>query len=396
MSIIRVGIKLQNVVPPREALADAFLRVMLIDELCDMVLDCCTPQTLVMLAQTCSDWNSRVCEYMRYRYKINHSLSHFFADPMAFRRIQYDTSSLISGMFALSFIGRYNWTVNQLDVYVPRYRVHPVVRFLLNSAYRYVPRAQQNSILRYELAGPTQTVRFQDGVRPLFCSGQHDRGVHAVYTFQKTLVTHDKETVLTIHIVESVDAPMHPILNLDSTVGMNIISYERAYSLYPRATFEEKKGLFLPNPGHRDIDGVREFTSYRWTLFNIVNTEVYPLFKTRSRWIDDGYSLKISLHRSRDERMTFTYSRPNAATHCTLADPARVTNFRLRYSVIGKAHHCFSAISSSALQNYYILHEDRLINALKLLYRHVLRDNYFNSRNEYGSNISYMNTAAFQ
>ncbi|THG92955.1 hypothetical protein EW026_g8134, partial [Hermanssonia centrifuga] len=40
-------------------------------------------------------------------------------------------------------------------------------------------------------------------------------------------------------------APMEVILNFHSSVVLNVIAWDTAYSLYPHATFERRLSLFL-------------------------------------------------------------------------------------------------------------------------------------------------------
>lgn len=77
-----------------------------------------TPGTAVKLAQTChAARDARTC-FNRRAFNINRHLGRFFNDPVAFRSLQAQTGTLVSGSSALQFFDREIYEGSDLDVYL--------------------------------------------------------------------------------------------------------------------------------------------------------------------------------------------------------------------------------------------------------------------------------------
>jgi hypothetical protein len=67
---------------------------------------------------------------------------------------------------------------------------------------------------------------------------------------------------------------------------MNVISYNRAYSLYPRTTFNERETLLTPrNPEHRDIrfHAIQKYKDRGWRVMQQPSLRNEPLYAPRAR-----------------------------------------------------------------------------------------------------------------
>lgn len=84
---------------------------------------------------------------------------------------------------------------------------------------------------------------------------------------------------------------------------MNVIAYDRAYALYPRATFEDHLSLYCKQVDDRDLSAIQKYKSRGWTIvhewptvdpFSLqpINRDIIPL---GPRWIGDKHSWSISL-----------------------------------------------------------------------------------------------------
>ncbi|EIN03389.1 hypothetical protein PUNSTDRAFT_139596 [Punctularia strigosozonata HHB-11173 SS5] len=378
MCLTPVSIRFSYNLPNPVVMHDRFMGVMRIDELCDMVLDRFTPASIAAFRKVNRDFRSRVLEYLRSRHRINRALSTFFEYPLSFRRVLYECSALLSGKFALSFIGRLRWDVRQLDIYVPRYRVDRLTMFLRGSGYQYSPFPGQRPNLLNELVRDWHPIQFDNkSGRPFLCPTERSRGVNAIFRMIKRL---DNGRRLTILIIESVDAAMRPILNMDCTIGMNILSHDRAYCAYPIGTFEAKAGLVMPQSEVIDGKGLRELWRHGWRLFDSASPFVEACFPDVSRWLDDKYSYTFDLCTPPNERSLFQL--PIRGTWRRLPDPLQVTNWRLRYSSSGLGFMCFSAVVSRSLANFYIIHDESLVRGMRRLFRAVLRDTWYTNHDE--------------
>ncbi|KIJ41624.1 hypothetical protein M422DRAFT_255242 [Sphaerobolus stellatus SS14] len=78
-------------------------------------------------------------EYRSYVYDINRLLRHFFSDPIAFRTLQAQTGTIISGSMAVQFFSGTIWTNSDLDLYVPPDSVTTVSKWMEAQSYVILP-----------------------------------------------------------------------------------------------------------------------------------------------------------------------------------------------------------------------------------------------------------------
>lgn len=91
---------------------------------------------------------------------------------------------------------------------------------------------------------------------------------------------------------------------------MNVISYDRAYSLYPYATLERRTGLTLPSPHPGATSLIAQYTARGWSFITDAQTLHDPKtctsswsttkhlprsFGSRPRWIADRHSWIVHL-----------------------------------------------------------------------------------------------------
>ena len=82
---------------------------------------------------------------------------------------------------------------------------------------------------------------------------------------------------------------------------MNFISYDNAYSLYPKETFETRRSLVF-DPGGPGRDSARQkYIDRGWTMITepsaFDQTDVRSPLRGGSRWVGDGRSWKLTLSR---------------------------------------------------------------------------------------------------
>lgn len=79
---------------------------------------------------------------------------------------------------------------------------------------------------------------------------------------------------------------------------MNIISYNAAYSLYPRATFEERVSLCMSVANSGEIDAIGKYKVRGWRVYSEIlahQEETSPFYLLDTRWLDDDKSWVVPL-----------------------------------------------------------------------------------------------------
>jgi hypothetical protein len=287
----------------------------------DSTFSALSPANILRYSQTCRSSRVATSVYFRRNFNINRRLGRFFNHPTQFRSLQARTGTLISGSFALQFFDRSLYPDSDLDVYVD-YRYSREVGFWLVEAegYEFRPakgkkHATFGEALRQlhsnqppspESTGLTERI----GDNPYFM-----RGVGAVFNFIKK--SHDESQELKVQVITASTTPLEIILQFHSSkppslsphyrgslwrsiaVVMNIISYEKAYSLYPRATFEERRSLICATLGPHQEPARQKYIVRGWTmLYSVTQAEQNyesSAFRTGLRRIGDRFSWIIPL-----------------------------------------------------------------------------------------------------
>ncbi|KAK7680745.1 hypothetical protein QCA50_016053 [Cerrena zonata] len=255
----------------------------------DSLFATCSAMTLVLLLRTCSRMNQSVKDYISRAFNINHLLSQYFSDPMAFRYVQACTATIIAGSSALQFFDRSFYRESDLDLYVPMPQRVQLGRYLLREGYKFVPTSWQHPT--FEVAVLEERV-----ARASTNYGQL-KGIAGVFTFKKPASCGQE---LKIQIMVACRSTMDVVLRYHSTCVMNIITFNRAYCLYPRTTLEDRISLICTDRDDAVIQHVYERYRRRgWTLVTFADD--IPLLAHDSfqvdtrRWIGGGHVWSIHL-----------------------------------------------------------------------------------------------------
>ena len=236
------------------------------DLLYDLIFDACTARSLVRLLQTCHTLRLSVQDYIPRRFNITKLLSRYFHHPETFRHLQAATGTIISGSSVLQFFDRSYYAKSDLDLYVPLAWRAKVGQYLLKEGYSFVATRTQSSL--FADAVDQKRVITNNGLYGNF------KGIAAVFTFKKRS-GHDKQ--LQVQVIVAVRSPMEVVLKFHSstlcslflsnnsvmTKGfiacvMNIITFNQAHCLYPRATLEERLSLVCTDRQDEVIERVYE------------------------------------------------------------------------------------------------------------------------------------------
>jgi hypothetical protein len=138
---------------------------------------------------------------------------------------------------------------------------------------------------------------------------------------------------------------------------MNIISFEKAYSLYPWTTFEERRSLInVPVSPHYD-QAFEKYSARGWKMIRDPSptTSIPREFRIKSRWIDDRYTWVIPL-----DLEGVQLSPPlNPHSLQRRPDPVSITNWQMRIdprSSPTHIHHC--VIETDTLAWAYLLGDE--------------------------------------
>lgn len=80
---------------------------------------------------------------------------------------------------------------------------------------------------------------------------------------------------------------------------MNVISYNAAYSLYPRATFEERKTLSLNVDNEGEVRALGKYAIRGWRIVYTIwphEEKTSSFYLNHTRWVDDNKSWVIPLN----------------------------------------------------------------------------------------------------
>ncbi|KAI0832865.1 hypothetical protein BC628DRAFT_1309080, partial [Trametes gibbosa] len=176
--------------------------------------------------------------------------------------LQARTGTLVSGSCALQFFARTRYPDSDLDLYVHMRHRREVGRWLLQEGYAYAPAPHQHAQFELEVV---------HGMSPRKHGIYSMPGVAGILTFKRPAPERPRtgleypedvqeegegegeegpeedavpaERVLKVQIIVTKNTPMEAILAFHSTCVMNVLTYEKAYCLFPRATLEERRSL---------------------------------------------------------------------------------------------------------------------------------------------------------
>jgi len=167
--------------------------------------------------------NRSVCEgvksFERRAYPINRFLGNYFQDPIAFCRLQAKTGTLISGPFALAFMGRTAWEVNNLDLYICPDFLPVIFDFLMNDGYfrrfLHAPSSRSNPSGPYPVGPEVVNMEDNDAV--------HQFGDPFLNLYIKGLVIFEKRNgsiISNVQVIISNTTPLAVILKFHSNMSL--------------------------------------------------------------------------------------------------------------------------------------------------------------------------------
>ncbi|KAI0348783.1 hypothetical protein OH77DRAFT_1415982, partial [Trametes cingulata] len=278
-------------------------------------------------------------------------------EVLAFRSLQAQTATLISGAHALHFMTRASVTSTELDLHVHLRHRRDIGTWLLTSGYSFIPTLAQHPDFHLHIVGDTYrraTTRTPSGV----CD---------VVTFQKA---QSGGSTLNVRMIVSWTTPAATILCSPSTCLLNVITFNTAYCLFPRATLHERRALLLRYPDGSPIEPENvaeqhDALGFEPPLSHLEARQVTSIASNLSfplgwRWIDDAATWVVSLDTVGVSGPLPANKHSTAMTH----DPVSVCNYAIRYDSERGAWMDLGVAHASVLRYSYIISDELLIDKL--------------------------------
>ncbi|KAF9034346.1 hypothetical protein BJ165DRAFT_676617 [Panaeolus papilionaceus] len=281
----------------------------------DEFFDSLSPATLLRWAQIDTEARQSVQSYTRRTFVLARLLKPFFTSEQyaAFRLLQEETGTLISGSVALHFFDRTPLSVyTDLDLYVDLRFCAQLGDWLMTIGYQYQSRDPTDSATFHEVlqqiedewddvedAGP---VSWFDNASPWPETPYQDPvEIAEVFDFYKK--------GRKIQIIACYNSPLRVIMNFHSTCVMNFITHEKAYSLYPWGTFEERWSLIhrRDNYHHPTPDVIAKYARRGWAMLSRVpphSDQHLKFVAEKRRLVGDRYCWTITLDHARPDSDT--------------------------------------------------------------------------------------------
>ncbi|KAF7980411.1 hypothetical protein HWV62_38228 [Athelia sp. TMB] len=206
------------------------------------LLDASSPLTIFSFGLTCKKANTCVETYQRTTFSINKHLEFFLPDVISFRNMQMRTGAIISGSNVVQFMDRTHYEDADLDIYVnPGHGQEVGVHMIETQGFRAIGRGQGGAglatlSLEDSLTRATAMARRADERAAI--TRYNQRSICIVFSMERT--TEDGK-ILRAQIIVATECVFNAVMNFHSTCVMNVITYDRAVSFYPLATFEARK-----------------------------------------------------------------------------------------------------------------------------------------------------------
>ncbi|KAL1711882.1 hypothetical protein EV715DRAFT_214686 [Schizophyllum commune] len=233
----------------------------------------------------CRDTMDTVSRYCSTTFTIHRCLGCFFNANAVdiILDIMERTSTVISGDAALQFFSRETLDDPVLDLYTEYRHRHTVVRCVVALGFLFQPRMSQPS-------------RIEDALHKLSINRVKDDyvnrigGVCDVLSFAQASAS---EARIRIMIVS--ECAIDAILSQPLTIQLNIITFQAAYSLYPRTAFVDK--IVLPLDELEDFVPAK-YASRGWSRSTEVTRSLLPSLpaelRAQDRYMGDEYTWTIN------------------------------------------------------------------------------------------------------
>lgn len=302
---------------PAVSIGQTFFNLLLIHckfsplELYGNIFDHLSPLDIICAGRVSKLWRNAANAYFAFSF-TQFMLRYFTPDEvLGFRTIQETQGALISGSSAIQFFERSVIEESDLDVYVEHRNTLVLGLFLQSIGYSFIPRS--NHLAHYPDYVPSFEEVFNslsDNLARQYPTIYPMKGIGSVYDFKRGERTVQVITTKgpVMEVILSFHSSVYPLIltlfpSSSSFLGapLNIITHSHAYSLYPKATFDEKRSLILraTYDGQRHEDARAKYRVRGWRLLPYVScheaTHPECEFSAGPRWVGDSKCMTVQL-----------------------------------------------------------------------------------------------------
>ena len=325
---------------------------------------------LIRVARTCSKARTAAAGYQAAAFCIDRFLAFFFTSiPYArkFRSLQARTGTLIGGHSALHFLDRSPAPLHVLELYAFFQHRHEVGEWLRDVGYSYAPSSRQNEDY---LATITDVAFLSDNFYwpPSVCGVMAFTKVLPDLTKAEVRVSFAMRNPMEIALESSsstcirtqYELPANSLVD-HTAMLLNVITYNNAYSLYPRATLHERRTLILYDDSGIELVCLEDTTTFKTLGFDALEELDAGEFTKQNH----ASSFPLGW-RSPYDLQTWRLPLPTiGVTSLPSHDPLSICSFLLRYSVAAMTTVAFQLMSSASLKYDYIIADKELSHDLQ-------------------------------
>ncbi|KEQ59056.1 uncharacterized protein M437DRAFT_88006 [Aureobasidium melanogenum CBS 110374] len=172
-------------------------------------------------------------------WNIDRRLARFVNDPKEFRSRLGEADALISGTFALLFFAQLYWLDSGLDIYVHQ-------------------GSKADALIRY--IGADKNYKFDHSYG--WSDDDQNRTLTKVLIFRRMVPPGSPQ--IRFHLTRT--SPLHSILTdcAFSTAHVNIITWNKAYCMFPNVTFVDRRMYFLHTPDEAMGQILSKYSAHGW------------------------------------------------------------------------------------------------------------------------------------
>jgi hypothetical protein len=266
-------------------------------------------------ARVCHSAHDAVSSYLRRAFKLERLLNRYLSDKeiLELRCLQFRTGAIISGSTALQFLDRSFYPNSDLDIYVQQDYKQEIASWLGIIGYKMLPtKGSTKTNLQHTMDEMAQL----SDVPIVPPSSTIYPGSFAILEFSRgfsenkvqLMITEGSPVASVLNFHSSMFKLFDPFYSLTPALAcvMNFITYEKAYALYPRATFAARKSLVtsvFSRPSHaHQLSTERALEKYKargWQIHRRMTkemiTEDSANFSTGLRRVGDSKCWTMSI-----------------------------------------------------------------------------------------------------
>ncbi|KAL8763422.1 MAG: hypothetical protein Q9194_007353 [Teloschistes cf. exilis] len=257
---------------------------------CDRICSFLPIGDLINLTRTCRQLSSLYQNLLPAQWNIDHRLLRFVKDPKALRSFMGKHDVLISGSFAIQFFERVTWKESDLDLYAQAGSSTEALHKYLCEKEGYRVNRKTGGVDYWPIDDWLET---------------------RTYTKKRADSTDSQ-----IQIVSTAYVPIFAILNgFYSTLVVNVISWNKAYAIYPQSSFINHKAYLLQHMDDYNGRSVAKYDARGWRSQDVL-------------WLEEetSHGCIVKPRRLNDK---FTWAIPLDVTDIT---PAETPDFVLEFS----------------------------------------------------------------